>query len=214
MVVLIGIVFVLSAGVAMGAQQLVSTHTLVVRIPENKILWRAKDVAGSHTIVGDPTQMGASWRLKLVPGGEQCFTMPSPGWAPIGSIGYQYSDPNFNNGPVQRARIKLSPTGTFLIKVLITNKGGHPVTIVPGQPTLSYEANFTVHSGDEYCSGTGTVPPKRNDGTKFHVSHDTAPLSCPITPCAPCGTVSAPSCDDGLCPTGICNNGGGFCACF
>ena len=83
--------------------------------------------------------------------------MPASGWAPIGTIGFKYKDATLANGPVKVAQIKKTPSGTFLIKVLMKNGGPASIEVAPGNPTASYATNFTLGTGDEYCGGTATA---------------------------------------------------------
>src|SRR6185369_13049132 len=53
-----------------------------------------------------------------------------------------------------------------------------PIDVVPGNPTATYETNFTLGAGDDYCGGTSFVAPNPNNATSFKVSNDGVPASC------------------------------------
>ena len=177
---------------AFGAQQLVTTKTMLVKNPPSgarKVLWKVKETAA--TIMGNPiSQGGATLRIQLTAGGsgaDQCVTMPASGWSAIGTIGFKYKDATLTHGPVKVAQIKKTPSGTFLMKALLKNGGPTSITITPGNPTDYYATNFTLGAGDEYCGGTGSATPNPNDANTFKVSNDGAPsVSC----IAACGGTS------------------------
>jgi hypothetical protein len=178
-----------SVDLASAAEQPKPTKSLLVKNPpsgptKRKIVWKVVEKASSNTIVGDPTADGAQIRVQLTPGGDQCFSMPASGWKAIGSIGFKYKDRKLLMGAVKTARIKKTRAGTFILKVVLSGKGSQAITIAPGNPTASYGVNFEINGlGDEYCSGTGTATPKRNDGKTFRTTNDTVPASC-INPCS------------------------------
>ena len=97
------------------AQQLVTSKTLLVKNPPSgarKVLWKVKETAA--TVMGNPTtEGGATLRIQLTPGGDQCVSMPASGWSAIGTIGFKYKDATLTNGPVKVAQIKKTPSGTF-----------------------------------------------------------------------------------------------------
>ena len=71
-------------GNAFAAPQLVPTKTLLVKNPPSgvrKVLWKVREPASAATVVGDPTADGATLRVVLTPGGDQCVSMPATGWA-------------------------------------------------------------------------------------------------------------------------------------
>ena len=177
--------------VASAATQLKPTKSLVVKNPPSgarrrKIVWKVKETSSANTVVGDPTVNGAQVNIELTPGGSQCFSMPSGGWKAVGTFGFKYKDRKLANGAVKVAQIKKSSSGTFVIKVVLLGKGTTPINIAPGDPTDSYGVNFEINGfpGDEYCSGTGTATPRRNDVKTFKISNDTTPVSCPVLPCS------------------------------
>jgi hypothetical protein len=172
-----------SAGIALAAQQLVPAKIVLVKDPpagaaKRKIIVKVKENGSAATVAGDPTAGGATLRVQLTPGGDQCFTMPASGWSPISSLGFKYKDAALANGAVKVALIKKTPSGVFLVKAILKGSGSQAISVVPGNPTDSYGTNLTLGGGDEYCTGTGTATPKPNDDKTFKVVNDTAPASC------------------------------------
>jgi hypothetical protein len=152
-----------------------------------KVLWKVKEAASAATVTGDPTADGATLRLQLVPGGDQCVTMPAAGWSAVSSLGFKYHDPALADGPVKVALIKKTASGTFLVKALLKNGGPTPIAVTPGNPTATYATNLTLGAGDDYCGGTAGATPNPNNAKTFHVSNDGAPAGC-IAPCGPATT--------------------------
>src|SRR5688572_3418979 len=92
---LTAVALALLAGTPLAAQQPVPTRALVVKNPPSgarTVLWKVRDTASAATVVGDPTADGATLRIVLTSGGDQCVTMPASGWSPIGTIGFKYKD--------------------------------------------------------------------------------------------------------------------------
>jgi cysteine-rich repeat protein len=197
---------------AFAAQQLVTTKTLLVKNPPSgarKVLWKVKETAA--IIAGDPTANGATLHIQLTPGGDQCVAMPASGWAPIGTIGFKYKDATLASGPVKVAQIKKTPSGTFLIKVLLKNGGPASIGVAPGNPTASYATNFTLGTGDEYCGGTAEATPNPNDENTFKVSGDAAPSGCLSSCGATTTSTSVTTTSTGTITTTSTTLGGGVC---
>jgi hypothetical protein len=183
------LVAVLLGGIAFAADQLVPAKILLVKDKagdptKRKIAFKVKQNASAATVVGDPTVSGATLRVALTPGGDQCFSLPASGWTPISTIGFKYKDPTLANGPVKVGSIKKTPAGVFLIKAILKGSGATSIDVLPGNPTTSYATNLALGGGDSYCAGTGTATPNPNDEKTFKVVNDTAPASCAVTACA------------------------------
>jgi len=175
--------------------QLKPTKTLLVKNPpagaqKRKILWKVKEPASGNTVTGNPnlvTNGGATLRVSLTPGGDQCFVLPTGNWSPVGSIGFKYRDADLSEGAVKVAFIKKTASGNFLIKALLKGSGPQPINVVPGNPTTSYAVNLKINSGDAYCSATGNGLAKVNSATTYKVKNDVTPAACPITACSASG---------------------------
>jgi hypothetical protein len=178
-----------------GTTQLKPTKTILVKNPpagatKRKILWKVKENASSNTVTGDPTNLvtgGATLRVALTPGGDQCFDLPAGNWSPISSIGFKYKDADLSEGAVKVAQIKKTPSGNFLIKALLKGSGPQGITVVPGNPTTTYAVNLKIGNGDAYCSGTGAAVPDPNTATTFKAKNDTTPATCSIDACSVSG---------------------------
>jgi hypothetical protein len=175
--------------------QLKPTKTLLVKNPpagaqKRKILWKVKEPASGNTVTGNPnlvTNGGATLRVSLTPGGDQCFVLPTGNWSPVGSIGFKYRDADLSEGAVKVAFIKKTASGNFLVKALLKGSGPQPINVVPGNPTTSYAVNLKINSGDAYCSATGNGLAKVNSATTYKVKNDVTPAACPITACSASG---------------------------
>jgi hypothetical protein len=178
-----------------GTTQLKPTKTLLVKNPpagptKRKILWKVKEIGGDNTVTGDPTNIstgGATLRVQLTPGGDQCYDMPAGNWSPVGTIGYKYKDADLSEGAVKVGFIKKTPAGTFLIKALLKGSGPQGITVAPNNPSATYAVNLKINNGDAYCTGTGAATPNPNNATTFKVSNDGTPADCDIEACSPSG---------------------------
>ena len=131
--------------------------------------------------------------------------MPASGWAAISTIGFKYKDASLANGPVKVAQIKKTPSGTFLVKVLLKNGGPTSIAVTPGRPDDQLWQRIS-HSAR--ATSTAAVPravmPKPNNAMTFKVSNDGAPAGC-VAACVPGAstttssttstTISIPCCD-------------------
>ena len=157
---------------------------------KRKILWKVKEPASGNTVTGNPnlvTNGGATLRVSLTPGGDQCFVLPTGNWSPVGSIGFKYRDADLSEGAVKVAFIKKTASGNFLVKALLKGSGPQPINVVPGNPTTSYAVNLKINSGDAYCSAMGNGLAKVNSATTYKVKNDVTPAACPITACSASG---------------------------
>lgn len=183
--VVVGAAFAgLCSGPALGVTQSAPVGALTVKDPPSGnrlVFYKSKPAA---PLVGDPIVSGATLNFQLTPGGSQCFHFP-PGaaWRPIGTPmnvrGYRY------RGLPSGTSVIIRDAGTrLLIKVKVRGPG---ITVVPGNPTLTYGVNFDVKgTGDEYCASTGTTTPTRNTATIFRVRNDNNG-ACTLAPCSPSG---------------------------
>jgi hypothetical protein len=149
-----------------------------------------KENASGNTVTGDPTNVGtggATLRVALTSGGDQCFDLPAGNWSSIGSIGFKYKDADLSDGAVKVAQIKKTPSGNFLIKAILKGNGPQGITVAPGNPTATYAVNLKIGNGDAYCSGSGTAVPDPNDAKTFKVKNDTTPAGCSIAACSASG---------------------------
>jgi len=176
------VLVLLSMSPAVATQFGVATKKLLVTNPPSgnrRIVFKATgaDIACDDPVVA-PQQYGATFRLELTPGGGQCFNLPASGWtlkSTVSGLVFKYKDRDAANGPVKKAILKISNClSTFIVVAKHTSTT--PITVVPGDPTLTYGTNWAAHfSGldrNEFCSSTGTAAPKKNDQRKFLVAND------------------------------------------
>ncbi len=120
------------------------------------------------TIVGDPTAgLGGGAFVEIVANNgpanqSEIYSMPASGWKRIPTdvskplVGYGYADraPG-THGPVRRAVIKKTPTGRFVVKLILVGANGpgpQPhINIVPPDPGTDGGATLTINNGDSYC---------------------------------------------------------------
>ena len=175
-----------SGGIAIAAQQGAAAKKLLVKNPpsgKKKIVYLSKNTTG--TLAGDPTLTGATFTIALTPGGTQCVTLPAANWSTT-NVGFKYKDPSLAAGPVKVALIKKAASGNFLLKVIAKSGGATDITVAPGNPTASYGTNFSINTGDEYCSSTGAASPTKNDDKTFLVKNDSG-IACTTSCASPSG---------------------------
>ena len=187
-----GLAVVVAAGAAFAAQQLAPTRLLLVRNPtpggiitNRKILFRIQDgPASTLELTGNPTQNGATLRIRLASGGDQCFDLPAASWVPISSVGYKYRD---SDGPGAVAAVLVKKTGfagTFIVKAKLASRLG-PIDVIPMINETAFDADFQIVGGDDYCAG-GTTPAGSTVTEKvYNVKNVTVPASCGVATCAP-----------------------------
>ncbi len=140
----------------------------------------------SIDIVGDPTSSGATMRVRLSDGDEQCFTFPASGWFPTGNVGFRYTN---TTGPGVEGFVvikKEALSGDFLLKLKLTGGGG-PITVVPAAGLTGFDLNFAIGGGDQYCAGGPTPSGSAVTDQAYKVQHVAAPAACGVTSCAPGG---------------------------
>jgi hypothetical protein len=110
--------------------------------------------------------------------------MPGIGWSRDGPA-YKYVDRKGLYGPVKVAWLRQVSNGAIQNKVVIDGKRA-PVDIVPPNPGIQGDANFSV-GGSQYCASTagGTLHP--NTDRTFKATKAPAPPSCYVPACSPSG---------------------------
>lgn len=154
---------------ASAADQLILGKLLLVKDPKpgvdpskRGIIVFGKEAASPSSIVGDPLANGAT--VEIIANGTlpstQTFPMPAgaqgpggvPGWKALGNpiIGYSYKDSTGVNGPVKVALIKKTPSGIFMVKVLLNGALG-AINVTPPAPGTDGGMRFAITGGDTYC---------------------------------------------------------------
>jgi len=187
---------VFAVGLAYAAQQGVAGKLIIVKNPKptdaskRNVTYFGKEKASSDTVVGDPTVGGAKLKVRL-DSNTDCFTMPASGWTPVSTLGFKYKDKTGANGPVKTAFIKKTKSGVFLNKVIILGKfgpGPQPhITVVPPNPGVEADTNFTIGGGDEYCAAFPGATANPNDAKTYKVKDTPNPGTCLVTACSPSG---------------------------
>jgi hypothetical protein len=150
----------------------------------------------TNTVVGDPRVSGATFRVKLTDGDEQCVDLPAQYWFPAegvgGVLGFHYIN---NSGPPGNpavfAFIKREHAGPFNLRVKLVGRRG-PLDVVP-QPTAQFATIFQLGTGDEYCSGGKDVFPERLTITDkiYNARHVPAPAACAEITCPTTSTTTS-----------------------
>jgi hypothetical protein len=166
-----------------------------------KITGSGKEKGSPNTLVGDPTLAGSAGGaiLQVFANGAsptaQTFVLPqgtgSTGkqfWSQSGT-GFKYKDPKGDNvnPAVKSVSIKLSPSGSFSIKVKIAAKNG-AVNVVPPNPgttgCLALKLGQSAGAGDRYSVDFGVTSQIKNSADKlFKAKKPTVQAQCPtVTP--------------------------------
>ena len=151
-----------------------------------KVLYKARSRPhGPNFIDGDPTVIGASLRVQVNGGGEQCFYMPAAGWARNGRR-WKYVDKSGTYGPVKLARLQQAGNGTIQNKVVADGQHG-AINVVPPNPGSIANTNFWVPGGSQYCAWTQGATIRPNDSRTFRARDANAPPTCYVPACSPSG---------------------------
>src|SRR5882724_12151320 len=189
----------LSAGSVHAATWTVLGKTSQIKNPstdasKRKVSGQALERGSHDGLVGDPTVNGAT--LEVIANGgtpsDQTFALPKEGWSKIGTVGFQYSNRS-SPGAVKKAKIKLTPSGIFQIRVLVLGKGG-PVSLVPPNPGSDGGFILTLTMGDSYCVAFGGVAggsALKNDGKLWSVRRPTGE-ACPAPAATTTTTTTLP----------------------
>jgi hypothetical protein len=166
-----------------------------------KITGSGKEKGSPNTLVGNPTLAGSAGGaiLQVFANGAhptaQTFVLPqgtgSTGkqfWSQSGT-GFKYKDPKGDNvnPAVKSVSIKLSPSGSFSIKVKIAGKNG-PVNVVPPDPgttgCLALKLGQSAGAGDRYSVDFGVTSQIKNSADRlFKAKKPTVEAFCPtVTP--------------------------------
>lgn len=157
---------------------------------KRKVFATAKESASPNTIVGNPVEHGGS--LEIILSGDnpssQTFDLPTglsttgkPFWRGLGIGGYQYRDPNGENGPVKKLEINLSRRAHFTMRVSVDGKKGAIYTTPPNSGTEAILV-FTIHGGDRYCVQYGPDGNVRNKGDRIFQVKNPIIEGCPAVP--------------------------------
>lgn len=179
------------APLAHAGNQLVLGKTLIVKAgstPEKRKVVVTGKSEGSNSIVGNPTATGGLALIKLTgaTSSEQTFTLPTgtsaagkPFWSGDATKGFKYSDPKSENGPIQRAQIKVKK-GAFIFKMSLSSKVA-PLTLVPPNPGTSGCGRITIQAGDVYHVAFNDGVVTNKGASLFKISKPTTEGFCLTT---------------------------------
>lgn len=190
--VLAGVLVLSGVAAAAAAEQTVRGSALIVRDPgapaQRQIVVKAKERDSGDTLVGDPVVGGATVTIRVdgATPSEATYALPAgtgtdgkAHWSGDPARGFRYADPDGENGPVERAQLKLA-NGVFRIKVKVDGALG-PVDVVPPDPGSAGCMLVAMGGGDSYgvAFASGEV---RNEGAAlFKVARPTSEGSCATT---------------------------------
>jgi hypothetical protein len=193
-----------AASLAFAAEQTILGKSFTVKqkpgdATSRKITGSGKEKGSPNTLVGNPTLAGSAGGaiLQVFANGAnssaQTFVLPqgtgSTGkafWSQSGT-GFKYKDSKGDQGAVKSVSIKLSPSGSFSIKVKIAGKNG-PVNVVPPNPgatgCLALKLGQASGAGDRYSVDFGVTSQIKNSADKlFKAKKPTVEAQCPtVTP--------------------------------
>ena len=210
---------------ARGSEQTILGKSIAVKstpgdATRRQVKGSAKEKQSPNTLIGDPTVAGAVLTIDANGGtpSVQTFvlnqgtsTAGEPFWSGDAVRGFTYRDPNGDQGAVQRATIRRSPSGSFVMKVALSGKNG-PLAIVPPNPgtdaCVALQLGVDGTSGDRYSIQFGPESKITNDGDRvFKAKHPLAEGVCPTiatTTTATTTTTSSTTMIDRCCVTGAC----------
>ena len=222
---LAAVVVGLIAGSAGGSDQTILGKSIEVRsrpgdATRRQVKGSAKEKDSPNTLIGDPTLPGGMGgaALTIVANGAtpsaQAFvlyqgtsTTGEPFWSGDAATGFTYRDPNGEHGAVERASIRRSASGSFVLKISLSGKNG-PLAIVPPNPGSDACVALQIGldgSGDRYSVQFGPESKIRNDGDLlFKAKHPLVEGVCPTIVITT--TTSSPSTTmiDRCCVAGAC----------
>jgi hypothetical protein len=180
-------------GATFAAQHTLPTRRFLVRNPgggssqvKRKIVFTEEDQLSAIPLVGDPTVSGATLRVSLGDGDEQCFAFPAAAWSSLGPLGFKYHDTQGLGAAVNATIEKEVFSGDVILKWKLRGAKG-PLTVVPQAGTPSFAVNFRIGDGDEYCAGGPTPSGGTSTDVVYQVGYLPAPSTCGVPACSPSG---------------------------
>ena len=190
--VLIGLLL-MQTRTTLAAQHTLPTRRFQVRNPaastaqgRRKIVFTEEAQGSPVPLVGDPTVSGATLRVSLGDGDEQCFDFPASGWSSLGALGFKYHDVHGPGAAVNASIEKEVFSGDVILKWKLRGVKG-TVDVVPQAGTPSFAVNFHILGGDEYCAGGPTPSKGTSTDAVYDVSGLLAPPMCGVAACSPSG---------------------------
>jgi len=186
-------VLLMPTGATFAVQHTLPSKRFLVRNPgassaqtKRKIVFTEEEEHSASAIVGDPTVSGATLRVSLGDGNEQCFDLPASAWSSLGPLGFKYHDVHGPGAAVHASIDKEVFTGDLILKWELRGAKG-PLDVVPQAGTPSFAVNFRIGNGDEYCAGGPTPADSKDTDASYLVSDLPAPPTCGVAACSPIG---------------------------
>jgi hypothetical protein len=185
------LIAVLIPTAAFAAQHVLPTGRFIVRNPgastvqtKRKIIFTEEAENSAIPLVGDPTVSGATLRVSLGTGDEECFDLPASSWSTLGTLGFKYHNVHGPGAAVNATIEKELFSGDVILKWKLRGAKG-PVDVVPHAGTTSFAVNFHIGNGDEYCAGGATPADGASTDVVYEVFGVPAPAACGVAACSP-----------------------------
>jgi hypothetical protein len=179
------------SGFAVASPSFVPTDLFVVANPNpavvarRRVLFAGEDPHSATTIIGDPSVNGATLRVSLASGGDECFQLPASGWTRVGrSGGFKYRGTNGAGAAVTASIDREEIGGDFVLKWKLVGTRG-PIDVVPHAGNADFALNFTIVNGGEYCAGGSTPSGGTSTDRAYKVRNDPPPATCGVSACSP-----------------------------
>jgi len=162
---------------------------------KRKVIALARERASSATIVGNPLTDGAV--VQVIANGatdsDHTFNLAKEGWSAIGTVGFKYSS-RIPGGAVRSALLKRTPSGMFMIKLVVQGRGG-PIVVVPPNPGDDGGFILKLTGGDSYCVAFGGAAggTETADDSHMWAVRNPSASACPTPAGAPPTTTSSSS---------------------
>lgn len=169
----------LSAGFALSADQTVLGKSFTAKNPSTpdrrKVTVVGKEIGSPNTLVGDPVSNGATVTINAngTNPSTQTFVLNAgvsstgkPFWKASGT-GFKYKDAKGDQSAVKSVSIKLSPSGSFLIKIKVAGKLDGGTVIVPPNTGTDACAVLSINGGDAYSIAFGPESEIKNSADKL-----------------------------------------------
>jgi hypothetical protein len=166
-------------------------------------------------LAGSPTVGGATLHVSTSGGtaSSQTFVLGPAGWSAT-QTGFRYTGPTTDD-PVRSVRLRRSPSGAVLLKVVLRGTTGMTdLAVLPPNPGDAASLELELSGGDRYCVALGGAAggnEASDTGAKWKVVNATAEPPCPTSTSTTTSTTLYPPClgppADPAC--GSC--GGGVC---
>jgi len=185
------LIAVLIPTATLAAQHALPTGRFIVRNPggsavatKRKIIFTEEAENSTIPLVGDPTVSGATLRVSLGNGDEQCFDLPASSWSSLGALGFKYHNVHGPGAAVNATIEKELFSGDVILKWKLRGAKG-PIDVVPHAGTTSFGVNFHIGDGDEYCAGSSAPADATSTDVVYEVFGVPAPAACDVSACAP-----------------------------